>query len=612
MSSDDSQEKYATMIAVLSHAELKEKMTDSYSFHTLFEQIKAQKDDFWRTNLYGIVATLLLLPIPMLVPLLIDEILLDHPGKMTATVSLVLGPSATWVYIAVILALVLCLRFLAFFFNNRKTLHSIRITQKVSYQLRHRILQHLERVSLAQYETLKSGGIAAKTVQDVESISSFASQLVTTVLSASLMLIGIAIVMLQMNWVLALLVFLLNPFFLGFSRILGRKTGELLRRQHEAYQLYHELLNETLELFIQVRASNQERSFFGLLQGRAKTIETASLDYGYRASVAHSSSSLLTSSVVDLFRVLGVAAVAYSDLSIGMMIAFLFYLATLVSPVQQLMGVIITYQTTKPGIQRVNSLLALAQEPDYPHEADPFTHGTTSVELKDISFSYANGKQVLHDISLKAQAGQKIALIGPSGSGKTTIGQIMVGFYPSHSGAILYGDVPMEKIGLPVVRENVALMLQQTLFFNDTIRMNLTLSREKNDEEIYAALQAALLESFVRNLDDGLETRIGKNGIRLSGGQRQRLAIARLILSNPQIVIFDEATSALDNATEFQLYETLEPFLKGRTTIIIAHRTTTIKQADSIYLIEEGRVAAEGSYEELQARGLIKEDFDVV
>ena len=132
-------------------------------------------------------------------------------------------------------------------------------------------------------------------------------------------------------------------------------------------------------------------------------------------------------------------------------------------------------------------------------------------------------------------------------------------------------------------------------------------AQEKSDEEIYEALKAAQLENFVRSLADGLETRIGKNGIRLSGGQRQRLAIARLILSDPKIVIFDEATSALDNTTEFHLYETLAPFLKGRTTIIIAHRTTTIKQADYVYLIEEGRVKAEGSYEEIYGRGMINE-----
>jgi ATP-binding cassette subfamily C protein len=587
-------------------------MTQLYTFKTLYDQIKAQKHDFWRTNIYGVLATLLLLPIPMLIPLLIDEVLLGHSGKMTETISAFFGSNETWVYIAVILATVLLLRITAFIFNNRKTFYATKITQKISYVLRHRILHHLEHVALSEYETLKSGGIAAKTVQDVESISGFAGQSVTTVLSASLMLVGIAAVMLWMNWALALLVFLLNPLFLAFSRLLGKKTGKLLRRKHEAYQVYHELLNETLELFVQVRASNQERSFFALLQKKAKEIEYASLDYGYKAAVIQSSSALLTNSIVDIFRVLGIAAVAYSDLSIGMMIAFLFYLSTLVQPIQQLMGLAISYQSTKPALERINTLLSLDQEPHYPHEQNPFKNvKTASIELRKINFSYNRGKKVLHDISLKAKAGEKIALIGPSGSGKTTIAQIMVGFYPSHSGEILYGNIPIEKIGLPVVRENVALMLQQALFFNDTIRMNLTLSESRSDEEIYRALKAAQLETFVQQLEKGLETPIGKNGIRLSGGQRQRLAIARLILSDPKIVIFDEATSALDNATEFHLYETLAPFLEGRTTVIIAHRTTTIKQADYIYLIENGRVKDEGSYELLVQRGLIKEDFDV-
>jgi len=582
-----------------------------YSYKTLYEQIKTQKSDFLRTNLFGIAATLLLLPIPMLIPLLIDEVLLGHPGKMTEAISRFSGSSETWVYIAVILATVLMLRFLAFFFNNRKTFYATRITQKISYLLRHQILRHLEHVSLSEYETLKSGGIASKTVQDVGSVSSFAGQIVTTAMSASLMLAGVASVMLWMNWVLALLVFMLNPIFLGFSRLLGRKMGELLRRQHKAYQLYQELLNETLELFIQVRASNQERNFFSILRKRAKAIEEASLDYGYKASVAQSSSTLLTNTVVDIFRALGIAAVAYSDMTIGMMIAFLFYLSTLVQPIQQLMGLVISYQSTKPALDRINSLLSLSLEPHYPHLANPFEgQKTTSLELRGVSFSYAKGKEVLRNINLRAESGQKIALIGPSGGGKTTIAQIMVGFYPLHSGSILYGDISIEEIGLPVIRENVALMLQHSLFFNDTIRMNLTLSAKKDEAEIFEALHTAQMETFVRQLQNGLDTSIGKNGIRLSGGQRQRLAIARLILSDPKIIIFDEATSALDNTTEYDLYQTLTPFLEGRTTIIIAHRTTTIRQADYIYLIEDGEVKAEGSYNILQSKGLIVENFD--
>ncbi|MGC9350561.1 MAG: ABC transporter ATP-binding protein [Sulfurovum sp.] len=588
-------------------------MIKLYTLKLLREQIFAQKKEFWATMLYGMAATLLLLPIPMLIPLLIDEVLLGHPGKMTAFFSAAFGSSEAWFLVLVTVILVIMLRMGAFVLSNLQSFYAIRITQKIGYLLRHRILHHLERVCLYEYETLKSGGVASRTIQDVEGVSSFAGGFVSHFFSAVLMLVGIAAVMLWMNWMLAILIFLLNPFFLAFSRLLGRKTGELLRRQYKAYEVYNELLNETLELFIQVRASNQEKNFFGLILGQAKEIEHASIEYGHKAAAAQRSSALLTNTVVDLFRALGVVVVAYSDLSVGMMIAFLFYLSTLTSPVQQLMGLVISYQNTKQALKRINALLKLKQEPHYPHVKNPFEGvPSTSVRLKDVSFAYPGGKAMLSRVSIEAKRGEKIALIGPSGGGKSTIAQILIGLYRHQSGEVSYGGVPIEKIGLPVVREHVALMLQESLFFNDTIRMNLTLGREINEERIYEVLRAAKLEEFVLGLEEGLESRIGKNGIRLSGGQKQRLAIARLILSDPKVVIFDEATSALDNATEHQLYEALEAFLKERTTIIIAHRTTTIRQAEYIYLIEEGKVKAEGSYDTLYAQGLIREDIDAV
>jgi ATP-binding cassette subfamily C protein len=586
-------------------------MTGYYTFRTLFSHVKAQQSDFWRTVVYGIVSTLLLLPIPMLIPLLIDEVLIKDSDRVTRFITEQFGNDEAWFTVSVIVLVILLLRIGAFLFSNKQNFYAMKITQRISYLIRHHILHHLERVSLQEHEMIKPGGIASKTTQDVEGISYFVGEFVSTFFSAILMIIGIAAIMLWMNWILALLVFILNPFFFAFSRVLGKKTAGYLTKQYTAYELYHELLNETLELFIQVRASNQERNFFDLILGRAKEIESASLEYGYKATVAGASSLLLTNTVVDLFRALAVIAVAYSDLSIGMMIAFLFYLSTLVSPVQSMMGLVVGYQNTKPALERINTLLKLKHEPHYPHEKNPFEGvKTTAIQLKDISFSYTKGKEVLHHISLEAKRGQKIALVGSSGSGKSTIAQVMVGLYPALSGEIRYDGVPIEEIGLPVIRKNVALMLQDSLFFNDTIRMNLTFTGEESEAEIYDALRAAKLEDFVKGLDEGLETMIGKNGIRLSGGQKQRLALARLILSDPKVVILDEATSALDPLTESQLYETLSGFLKDKTMVIIAHRMTTIKQAEYIYLIEEGSVKAEGDYTTLQKQGLIKEDFD--
>lgn len=576
---------------------------------SLWESLRTQKRDFARANLFGIAATLLFLPIPILIPLLIDEILLEHPGKMSRFFGY-FNITAPWQIIALTLAAVIVLRFIVFRLNNAKTLHSLRIVNKSAMTLRHTLLHHLERLAISEYETIKSGEIVSKTIHDVENISGFLGTATTTALTAGLTFVSVLAVMFYISWPLAILVIVLNPLFLGFSRIIGRRASALLRKRNEAYDAYQGLMSETMELFTQVRAGNQERTFFGLLRNRADEIKDASLDYGYRSSVAFASSTLLTNTVVDIFRALGIIAVAYMDLSIGMMLAFLFYLSTIVAPVQQLMGLVISYQSVKPSIARLNQLLALEHEPNYPHEINPFADArTVSVAIKNLSFSYGAGKKVLDDITIYANRGEKIALIGPTGAGKTTIAELLIGFYAPQSGSITYSGVPIEKIGLPIVREHVALMLQQSLFFNDTIRMNLTLGSALGDAKIFEALAAAQLDGFVTSLPKGLETRIGKNGIRLSGGQRQRLAIARLILSDPKVVIFDEATSALDNDTEHHLYETLAPFLEGRTTIIIAHRTTTIKQADHIYLIEEGKVKAEGPYEELRENGLIKEDF---
>ncbi len=584
---------------------------ERYTFRTLFDEVRSQKSDFFRVNFYGILATLLILPLPMMIPLLIDEILLDHPGKITALIGGIFGDVPKWAYVAIMMFVVIVMRYGSFLAQNKKNLYAAKVTQRVNYQLRHRILSHLEQVSLGEYESLKVGGIASKTVNDVESIGSFTEHMTTQFISALLMSIGVIGILLWMNWMLALLVFLLYPVFLGFPRLLGRRTGELMRQKHEAYDSYHNLLNEVMELFIQVRASNQEQNFFQRMLGHAKKIEETSVAYNYKSSVAASASALLTNMALDIFRLFGIIAVAYSDLSIGLMIAFLFYLSTMAGPIQQLMGAVLGYHNTKPALDRINQILSLEKEPNYPQLIDPFKDvGTTSIELKNITFAYGNGVEVLHNVSLVAQKGKKVALIGPSGSGKTTLAQMMVGFYPVHSGEVLYDGIPIEKIGLPIIRGNVALMLQQSLFFNDTIRMNLTLSKEKNDEEIHAALKAAQLDSFIRKLENGLDTRIGKNGVRLSGGQRQRLAIARLILSDPKIIIFDEATSAMDNATEFYLYDTLKTFMEGRTTIIIAHRTTTIKQADYIYLIRAGEVAAEGTFDQMVSWGVIVEDFD--
>ena len=208
-------------------------------------------------------------------------------------------------------------------------------------------------------------------------------------------------------------------------------------------------------------------------------------------------------------------------------------------------------------------------------------------------------KPILENINMHIEKGCKVAIVGASGSGKTTLANILVGFYPLNEGEILYGGISNQSLKLSTIRENIHLILQHPKLFNDTMLFNLTLGNEYSEEAVQKALHIAQLDEVIARLDNGLDTLVGKDGIKLSGGQRQRVAIARMVLSDPKVVIFDESTSALDVHTEAKLFEALHSFLEDKTVITIAHRLSTIKSAEFIYALEDGNVVDSGTPQEL-------------
>jgi len=273
----------------------------------------------------------------------------------------------------------------------------------------------------------------------------------------------------------------------------------------------------------------------------------------------------------------------------------------MMAPIQEILGIQYAFFAAKAALTRINRLQDLQQEPKYPSLHNPFKNkNTVSLRIENLHFRYHSSKQdILSGINLSIKAGDKIAFVGASGGGKSTLIQTLTGIYPSTEGMIYYDNVPMNEIGLDVIREHVVTVLQHPTLFNDSIRENLSLGKLVTDKELWNALEIAQLKPTIQALNNGLDTIIGRQGMRLSGGQRQRIAIARMIVAKPSIVILDEATSALDTETEYQLHLALANFLKKRTTLIIAHRLSAIKQADHVYVFEEGKICQQGSHQHL-------------
>ena len=401
----------------------------------------------------------------------------------------------------------------------------------------------------------------------------------------------------------------MNPIVIYFTTVLGKKVKELKKRENSAVEIFQQSLTETLDAIQQIRASNRERHYLYRVIDKARGVKQSSVNFSWKSDAANRLSFFIFLMGFEVFRAVSMLMVVFSSLSIGQMFAVYAYLWFMMTPVQEILSIQYSYFSANAALGRLNRLLKLNKEPVYPQIHNPFKNSiTASVRIQDIHFSYIKEEPILKGVSLTIQPGQKIALVGASGGGKSTMIQVLLGLYPASKGQIYFNDIPISEIGLSTVRENIATVLQQPALFNDTIRNNLTMGRDFNEQELWQALEIAQLKSTILEQKNKLDTIVGKNGIRLSGGQRQRLAIARMILTAPKVVILDEATSALDTATEEKLHKALETFLQGRTTLIIAHRLSAIKQADKAYVFDGGIIIDEGHHEELvQKEGLYQQ-----
>ncbi|MHA2713286.1 ABC transporter ATP-binding protein [Vibrio owensii] len=575
---------------------------DTISRSWLITQVKKHKSKLILANLIAVLATLISVPIPLLMPLMVDEVLLDKPASGLAAMKAVL-PEAWHTptgYIFFTLFLVVLMRAGSQAFNILQSRQFTLVSKTITFEMRSKMIDKLGRISIRQYETKGSGGINAHLITDIETIDKFIGSTLAKFIISFLTVIGTAIVLLWLDWRLGLFILLVNPIVIYFSRKLGSMVKHLKRKENHSFEIFQNRLVETLDGIYQLRAANKEREFLQQLKGSADQVRIDADKYAWQSEAAGRVSFLLFLIGFELFRAVAMLMVMFSDLTIGQIFAVFGYLWFMLSPVQELLGIQFSWYSAKAALKRINDLLELEEEHRPVSKVNPFKENReVDVKIEHVDFSYNNENKVLDDLSLHIPAGKKVALVGASGGGKSTLIQLLIGVYRQNAGSIRFNDELTDDISFEVIRDKIAVVLQQPILFNDTLRHNLTLGGDFDEMSLWRALEVAQLQDVISQLSHGLDTQIGRNGIRLSGGQRQRLAIARMVLSNPQFVILDEATSALDTATEAALHKALTEFLRGRTTLIVAHRLSAVKQADLIYVLEDGRVTQTGTHGEL-------------
>ncbi|EGQ7677817.1 ABC transporter ATP-binding protein [Vibrio parahaemolyticus] len=575
---------------------------DTISRSWLITQVKKHKSKLILANLIAIVATLISVPIPLLMPLMVDEVLLDKPASGLSAMNAVL-PEAWHTptgYIFFTLFLVVLMRAASQALNIVQSRQFTLVSKTITFEMRSKMIDKLGRISIRQYETKGSGGINAHLITDIETIDQFVGSTLAKFVISFLTVIGTAIVLLWLDWRLGLFILLVNPIVIYFSRKLGSMVKHLKRKENHSFEIFQNRLVETLDGIYQLRAANKEREFLQQLKESANQVRVDADKYAWQSEAAGRVSFLLFLIGFELFRAVAMLMVMFSDLTIGQIFAVFGYLWFMLPPVQELLGIQFSWYSAKAALKRINDLLELEEEDRPVSKVNPFNETReVDVKIEHVDFSYNNENKVLDDLSLHIPAGKKVALVGASGGGKSTLIQLLIGVYRQNAGSIRFNDELTEDIGFEVIRDKIAVVLQQPILFNDTLRHNLTLGGHFDEMSLWRALEVAQLQDVISQLNHGLDTQIGRNGIRLSGGQRQRLAIARMVLSNPQFVILDEATSALDTATEAALHKALTEFLRGRTTLIVAHRLSAVKQADLIYVLEDGKVTQIGTHGEL-------------
>ena len=538
-------------------------------------------------------ASLLISLIGMVYPVITRKMLNEYiPGRMYTTI-VIAGAS--------VLALYVVRMFLRYFVQYYGHIIGVRMQA----QMRTDLFRHLQRLPYSFYDNNETGRIMTRITSDLFEVCELAHHGPENLLISSVMIILSFSYLMSIDWILTLIIFACVPVLTVVTIHFRRE----MRRAFDDRRKSNATINAAVEssvtgIRVTKAYTNAGTEMEKFERGNDEFVGASRR--AYRAMAKFFSSTSFITDVFNVFILVAGGLFLYAGrIDFGDYSTFIVSVNLFIGPVNTLISFMEQYQNGVSGFRRFLEIMDEEPEKDIPG-AEELTDVRGEIEFRNVSYSYNGGEEVLKNVDLKIEKGKKMALVGPSGGGKTTICHLLPRFYPLEegNGTILIDGKDISRLTVDSVRRNIGIVQQDVFLFVGTIRDNIMYGRpDATEEEMIEAARRANIDEFVRGLENGYDTEIGERGVKLSGGQKQRLSIARVFLKDPAILILDEATSALDNTTEIMIQRSLDELCRGRTTLVVAHRLSTVRNADEIAVIEGGRITERGTHAELMALG---------
>lgn len=536
---------------------------------------------------FDMLAALLVALIAIVYPIITRTMLNDYIPQNNIRMVVICGALLLGVYIARML--------LNYFIQYYGHVMGV----KMQAQMRSDMFNHLEKLPYSFFDNHETGKIMSRMTNDLMDISELAHHGPENLIISTISIVASFIYLCTINWWMTLIVFACVPFLVVITMILRKRMRSAFMRSRQAVAEINASLESSVSGIRVTKAfNNAKKESQKFEEGNSRFVSARSDAYKAMGQF-HSATSFVT----DIFNVVVLIAggffMAKNFIGVGDYTAFTISVSLFISPVMTLINFMEQYQNGVTGFQRFLEIMDAQPEQDAPGAVD-IGRAEGHIEFLNVTYSYDNGAEVLKNLSLDIKQGEKFALVGPSGGGKTTICHLIPHFYDIQQGTILIDGRDISTITRASLRRNIGIVQQDIYLFNASVRDNILYGRlDATEEEVIEAAKRANIHDYIMSMENGYDTIIGERGVRLSGGQKQRLSIARVFLKNPAILILDEATSSLDNTTEILIQQALDELCKGRTTLVVAHRLSTIKNADEIAVISDGEIVEKGTHEQL-------------